>query len=74
MTSIIINYRSMIYLFCKNINLTYFARMIFSILSAVKFLTQEGQRDTFRVWRAIILLLRVKCFGPARVKNLPCLS
>ena len=27
-----------------------------------------AQRDTFRVWRAIILLLRVKCFGPVRVK------
>ena len=26
------------------------------------------QRDTFRVWRAIILLMHVKCFGPAWVK------
>ena len=27
----------------------------------------KAQRDTFRIWRAIVLLLRVECFDPAWV-------
>ena len=30
----------------------------------------KDQSDTFRVWRVIILLMRAKCFGLARVKGI----
>ena len=36
-------------------------------ISPYQYQHTKAQRDTFRVWRAIILLLHVNCFGPARV-------
>ena len=37
------------------------------LYKSLKYCAIRSQRDTFRVWCAIILLLRANSFGPARV-------
>ena len=40
---------------------------VFAKINIFRLRLTKAQNDTFRVWRAIILLMRVKCFGPVRV-------